>query len=212
MSNWIKRKKTKTIKVGDVSVGGGNPISVQSMTNTDTCDVLSTVKQINDLESAGADIVRVSVPGFDEAKAFKEIKSAVNIPLVADIHFDYKIALEVADTADCLRINPGNIGKEKRVKEVISAAKDNNVPIRVGVNAGSLEKDLQKKYGEPNADALVESALRHVEILDKFNFDNYKMSLKASNIEMTVDAYRKISKIINQPLHLGITEAGSYRA
>ena len=212
MTNWIKRKKTKVVNVGGVLVGGDNPISIQSMTNTNTCDVVSTVNQIKELEDAGADIVRVSVPGFDEAKAFKEIKKLSKIPLVADIHFDYKIALEVADTADCLRINPGNIGKEDRVKEVISAAIDNNVPIRVGVNAGSLEKDLQKKYGEPNADALVESALRHVDILNKFNFDNYKMSLKASNIEMTVDAYRKISNLINQPLHLGITEAGSYRA
>ena len=212
MSNWITRRHTKSVNVGGVLVGDGNPISIQSMTNTDTSDVLSTVKQINDLQAAGADIVRVSVPGYDEAAAFKEIRKAVNIPLVADIHFDYKIALEVADTADCLRINPGNIGKEDRVKEVINAAIHNNVPIRVGVNAGSLEKDLQKKYGEPNADALVESALRHVDILDKFNFENYKMSLKASNIEMTVEAYRKISKLINQPLHLGITEAGSYRA
>ena len=212
MSEWIKRKETKAVSVGGVLVGGKNPISIQSMTNTDTCDVISTVNQINDLEAAGADIVRVSVPGFDEAKAFKEIKKAVNIPIVADIHFDYKIALEVADTADCLRINPGNIGKEDRVREVINAAIDNNIPIRVGVNAGSLEKSLQKKYGEPNADALVESALRHVDILDKFNFDNYKMSLKASNIEMTVEAYRKISDLIDQPLHLGITEAGSYRA
>ena len=180
------------------------------MTNTDTCDEVSTINQIKDLEAAGADIVRVSVPGFEEAKAFKKIKNAVNIPLVADIHFDYKIALEVADSADCLRINPGNIGKEDKVKEVISAAIDNDIPIRVGVNAGSLEK-IYKKYGEPNADALVESALRHVDILDKFNFENYKMSLKASNIEMT-EAYRKISNIIDQPLHLGITEAGSYRA
>ena len=212
MSNWITRKHTKSVNVGGVLVGDGNPISIQSMTNTDTCDVLATVKQINDLQAAGADIVRVSVPGYDEATAFKEIRRAVSIPLVADIHFDYKIALEVADSADCLRINPGNIGKEDRVKEVINAAIHNNVPIRVGVNAGSLEKDLQKKYGEPNADALVESALRHVDILDKFNFENYKMSLKASNIEMTVEAYRKISKLINQPLHLGITEAGSYRA
>tara|TARA_B100001029_G_scaffold178843_1_gene186491 strand:- start:2327 stop:3430 length:1104 start_codon:yes stop_codon:yes gene_type:complete len=212
MADWIKRKTTKVIDVGGVLVGGNNPISIQSMTNTDTNDVVSTVKQIKDLQNAGADIVRVSVPGFEEAKAFKEIKKLVNIPLVADIHFDYKIAIEVADTADCLRINPGNIGKEDKVKEVISAAIDNNVPIRVGVNAGSLEKDLQKKYGEPNADALVESALRHVEILDRFSFDNYKMSLKASNIKMTVDAYRKISNLINQPLHLGITEAGSYRA
>ena len=212
MSNWIKRKNTTVISVGNVKVGGSNPISVQSMTNTNTSDVISTVKQINDLEAAGADIVRVSVPGFEEAKAFKEIKKAVSIPLVADIHFDYKIALEVADSADCLRINPGNIGKESKIKEVIAAAEHNNVPIRVGVNAGSLEKDLQKKYGEPNADALVESALRHVDILDRFNFTNYKTSLKASNIEMTVEAYRKISKLINQPLHLGITEAGSYRA
>ena len=212
MNNWITRKDTKAINVGNVVVGNKNPISVQSMTNTNTCDVIATVKQINDLKAAGADIVRVSVPGFEEAAAFKEIKKSVDMPLVADIHFDYKIALEVADIADCLRINPGNIGKEARVAEVINAAKFNNVPIRVGVNAGSLEKDLQKKYGEPNADALVESALRHAEILDKFNFDNYKMSLKASNIEMTVEAYRKISKLINQPLHLGITEAGSYRA
>ena len=211
MSNWIERKKTSIVKVGNVLIGGNNPIAVQSMTNTDTCDVVSTVNQINDLQAAGADIVRVSVPGFEEAKAFKEIKKIVNIPLVADIHFDYKIALAVADSADCLRINPGNIGKESKVKEVINAAIDNNIPIRVGVNAGSLEKDLQKKYGEPNADALVESALRHVEILDKFNFKNYKMSLKASNIEMTVEAYRKISNLISQPLHLGITEAGSYR-
>ena len=153
------------------------------------------MKQINDLKAAGADIVRVSVPGFDEAKAFKKIKQTVDIPLVADIHFDYKIALEVADSADCLRINPGNIGKIDRVSEVIKSAIDNDIPIRVGVNAGSLEKDLQKKYGEPNADALVESALRHVDILEKFNFENYKMSLKASNIEMTVDAYRKISNL-----------------
>ena len=212
MSDWIKRKQTKTVNVGGVLVGGNNPIAIQSMTNTNTCDVISTVKQINDLKAAGADIVRVSVPGFDEAAAFKEIKKAVDIPIVADIHFDYKIALEVADSADCLRINPGNIGKIDRVSEVIKSAIDNDIPIRVGVNAGSLEKDLQKKYGEPNADALVESALRHVEILDNFNFENYKMSLKASNIEMTVDAYRKISNIIEQPLHLGITEAGSYRA
>ena len=212
MSDWIKRKKTNVVNVGSVKVGGGNPISIQSMTNTETCDVNATINQINNLKSAGADIVRVSVPSFDAASAFKKIKQKVNIPLVADIHFDYKIALEVADSADCLRINPGNIGKEAKIKEVINAAKYNNVPIRVGVNAGSLEKDLQVKYGEPNADALVESALRHVDILERHNFDNFKMSLKASNIEMTVEAYRKISKLINQPLHLGITEAGSFRS
>ena len=212
MSDWIKRKKTNLVNVGSVKVGGGNPISIQSMTNTETCDVNATINQINNLKSAGADIVRVSVPSFDAASAFKKIKQKVDIPLVADIHFDYKIALEVADSADCLRINPGNIGKEAKIKEVINAAKYNNVPIRVGVNAGSLEKDLQVKYGEPNADALVESALRHVDILERHNFDNFKMSLKASNIEMTVEAYRKISKLINQPLHLGITEAGSFRS
>ena len=212
MSDWIKRKKTSEVNVGSVKVGGGNPISIQSMTNTETCDVNATINQINNLRSAGADIVRVSVPSFDAASAFKKIKQKVDIPLVADIHFDYKIALEVADSADCLRINPGNIGKEAKIKEVINAAKYNNVPIRVGVNAGSLEKDLQVKYGEPNADALVESALRHVDILERHNFDNFKMSLKASNIEMTVEAYRKISKLINQPLHLGITEAGSFRS
>lgn len=212
MSDWIKRKKTNVVNVGHVKVGGGNPISIQSMTNTETCDVNATINQINNLKSAGADIVRVSVPSFDAASAFKKIKQKVDIPLVADIHFDYKIALEVADSADCLRINPGNIGKEAKIKEVINAAKYNNVPIRVGVNAGSLEKDLQVKYGEPNADALVESALRHVDILERHNFDNFKMSLKASNIEMTVEAYRKISKLINQPLHLGITEAGSFRS
>jgi len=212
MSDWIRRKKTNVVNVGSVKVGGGNPISIQSMTNTETCDVNATINQINNLKSAGADIVRVSVPSFDAASAFKKIKQKVDIPLVADIHFDYKIALEVADSADCLRINPGNIGKEAKIKEVINAAKYNNVPIRVGVNAGSLEKDLQVKYGEPNADALVESALRHVDILERHNFDNFKMSLKASNIEMTVEAYRKISKLINQPLHLGITEAGSFRS
>jgi (E)-4-hydroxy-3-methylbut-2-enyl-diphosphate synthase len=210
-TNWIKRKKTKTIYVGNVPVGGNNPISVQSMTNTDTCDVVSTINQINDLKKAGADIVRVSVPGFDEAKAFKEIKNAVNIPLVADIHFDYKIALEVADTADCLRINPGNIGKEDRVQEVINAALDNNVPIRVGVNAGSLEKDLQKKYGEPTGEALLESAMRHIDILDRLNFHEFKVSVKASNVFLTMDAYRLLSKQIDNPLHLGVTEAGIYR-
>lgn len=210
--SWIDRKKTNPIFVGDVGVGGDNPISVQSMTNTNTADVAATISQINDLQAAGADIVRVSVPDNDCAQAFKEIKKSVSVPLVADIHFDYKIALLVADTADCLRINPGNIGKESKVEQIIQSAKDNNVPIRIGVNAGSLEKDLQKKYGEPNSDALVESALRHVEILDRYNFSNFKLSLKASNIKMTVESYRKFSKLLDQPLHLGITESGSYRA
>ncbi|MDA9954838.1 flavodoxin-dependent (E)-4-hydroxy-3-methylbut-2-enyl-diphosphate synthase [Gammaproteobacteria bacterium] len=210
--SWIVRKKTKPIFVGDVGVGGNHPISIQSMTNTNTADVQATIGQIEDLQAAGADIVRVSVPDEECAAAFKKIKKAVSIPLVADIHFDYKIALLVADSADCLRINPGNIGKADKVKQIIQAAKDNNVPIRIGVNAGSLEKDLQKKYGEPNSDALVESALRHVEILDKHDFQNFKLSLKASNIKMTVESYRKFSKLLDQPLHLGITESGSYRA
>ena len=210
--SWIVRKKTKPIFVGDVGVGGNHPISIQSMTNTNTADVQATVGQIEGLQAAGADIVRVSVPDEECAAAFKKIKKAVSIPLVADIHFDYKIALLVADSADCLRINPGNIGKADKVKQIIQAAKDNNVPIRIGVNAGSLEKDLQKKYGEPNSDALVESALRHVEILDKHDFQNFKLSLKASNIKMTVESYRKFSKLLDQPLHLGITESGSYRA
>ena len=211
MSNWIKRKETSVVNVGGVPIGGDNPIAIQSMTNTNTLDVLSTVNQINELQAAGADIVRVSVPGFDEAKAFKEIKSIVTIPLVADIHFDYKIAIEVADSADCLRINPGNIGKESKIKEVITAALDNDVPIRVGVNAGSLEKDLQKKYGEPNADALVESAMRHVNILLDNNYENFKLSIKSSDIYMAVESYEKISDLIDQPLHLGITESGSLK-
>jgi len=209
---WIVRKKTKPIFVGDVGVGGDHPISIQSMTNTNTADVKATIGQIEALQAAGADIVRVSVPDKECATAFKKIKNAVSIPLVADIHFDYKIALLVADSADCLRINPGNIGKTDKVQQIIQAAKDNNVSIRIGVNAGSLEKDLQKKYGEPNSDALVESALRHVDILDKHDFQNFKLSLKASNIKMTVESYRKFSKLLDQPLHLGITESGSYRA
>jgi (E)-4-hydroxy-3-methylbut-2-enyl-diphosphate synthase len=144
MTNWIKRKETSIVNVGDVAIGGANPIAVQSMTNTNTADVVSTVNQINELHAAGADVVRVSVPGFDEAKAFKEIKKIVSIPLIADIHFDYKIAIEVADSADCLRINPGNIGKESKIKEVISAAIDNDVPIRVGVMQARLKKIFKK--------------------------------------------------------------------
>src|SRR6056300_1623415 len=179
-NSWIKRKKTNPIFVGSVGVGGDHPISIQSMTNTNTADIDGTVGQIKELEAEGADIVRVSVPDKDCANAFKKIKNSVSVPLVADIHFDYKIALLVADSADCLRINPGNIGKENKVQEIIQAAKDNNIPIRVGVNAGSLEKDLQLKYGEPNSDALVESAMRHVKILEKFNYDNFKLSIKSS--------------------------------
>lgn len=213
LENKTKRKKTKKIWVGDVPVGGDAPISVQSMTNTDTEDISATVKQINELTEAGADIVRVSVPTESAASAFKLIKKQTSIPLVADIHFDYRLALMVLDHGvDCVRINPGNIGSEKKIKEVVSAAKDKNVPIRIGVNAGSLEKDLQMKYGEPTSDALVESAMRHVEILDKFNFDNFKLSIKSSDIYMAIESYRKISDLIDQPLHLGITESGSLKS
>ena len=208
----ITRRKSKQIFVGDVAIGGDAPISVQSMTNTNTCDVEATLGQISAIEAAGADLVRVSIPTMEAAEAFKEIKKQANIPLITDIHFDYKIALKVAEYgADCLRINPGNIGREDRVREVVASAKDHNIPIRIGVNAGSLEKDLQKKYTEPTPEAMVESAFRHIDILDKLNFDNYKVSLKASEIFMTVFAYRQLASQIDNPLHLGITESGSFR-
>ncbi|MET1255759.1 flavodoxin-dependent (E)-4-hydroxy-3-methylbut-2-enyl-diphosphate synthase [Aliikangiella maris] len=211
--SWIKRRKSRQIMVGNVPVGGDAPIAVQSMTNTETCDVAATLAQIHKIADAGADIVRVSVPSMEAAEAFKAIKASSPVPLVADIHFDYKIALKVADYGvDCLRINPGNIGNEARVKAVIEKAKEYNIPIRIGVNAGSLEKDLQMKYGEPTPDALVESAFRHIDILDRHDFQNYKISLKASDVFMTVSAYRKLAGQIDQPLHLGITEAGGLRA
>lgn len=209
----IKRRKSRQIWVGKVPVGGDAPIAVQSMTNTETCDVAATVAQIRALERAGADIVRVSVPSMDAAEAFGMIRKEVQVALVADIHFDYKIALRVATLGvDCLRINPGNIGREDRVRAVVEAARDRNIPIRIGVNAGSLEKDLQKKYGEPTAQALVESAMRHVDILQKLDFQNFKVSLKASEVFMTVAAYRDLATRIDQPLHLGITEAGALRS
>ncbi len=209
----IKRRKSRQIFVGNVAVGGDAPVSVQSMTNTETCDVNATVAQINALINAGADIVRVSVPTMDAAEAFGEIHKQVDIPLVSDIHFDYKIALRVAELgSDCLRINPGNIGREDRVRAVIESARDHNIPIRIGVNAGSLEKDLQKKYGEPTPAALVESAKRHIDILDRHDFQEYKISLKASDVHTTVAAYRMLAGEIEQPLHLGITEAGGARA
>ena len=209
----IVRRKSRQIMVGDVPVGGDAPISVQSMTNTSTSDVAATVAQINSIQQAGADIVRVSVPSLEEAEAFGEIRKQVNIPLVADIHFDHHIALRVADLGvDCLRINPGNITREDRLREVIAKAKDKNIPIRIGVNAGSLGKDLLRKYNEPTAEAMVESAMRNVELLDKYNFQDFKVSVKASDIFMAVDAYRDLAKHIEQPLHLGITEAGGLRS
>ena len=209
----IKRRKSRQIMVGNVAVGGDAPISVQTMTNTPTSDVKKTVEQIKSIERAGADIVRVSVPSLAEAEAFGQIRNQTRIPLVADIHFDHKIALRVADLGvDCLRINPGNISREERLREVISKAKDLNIPIRIGVNAGSLGRDLLRKYGEPNAKALVESAMRNVDRLDKYDFQNFKVSVKASEVFMALDAYRDLAKRIEQPLHLGITEAGGFRS
>jgi (E)-4-hydroxy-3-methylbut-2-enyl-diphosphate synthase len=209
----IARRPSRQIYVGKVAVGGDAPISVQSMTNTDTSNVADTVAQIQALQQVGADLVRVSIPTLEAAEAFGKIKKMVTIPLIADIHFDYRIALRVAELGvDCLRINPGNIGREDRVRAVVDCARDKGIPIRIGVNAGSLEKDLQKKYGEPTAEALVESAFRHIEILDKLNFPDFKISLKASDVFMTVAAYRQLASQIEQPLHLGITEAGGSRA
>ena len=207
----IKRRKTKTIKVGDVKIGGDNPISVQTMTNTLTSDVSATIKQILQIQEAGADIVRVSCPDKDSTKALKEIKKEVQIPIVADIHFHYQRAIEAAENgADCLRINPGNIGDEKKIKEVVDAAVSNNCSIRVGVNAGSLEKDILEKYKEPCPEALVESAIRNVKILENQNFYDLKVSVKSSDIFLSISAYEQLSEKINYPLHLGITEAGGF--
>ncbi len=213
MQSPIKRRVSRQIMVGKVPVGGDAPIAVQSMTNTETTDVAATMDQIRALEKVGVDIVRVSVPTMDAAEAFKQIRGQTSTPLVADIHFDYRIALKVLEYGvDCLRINPGNIGREDRVRSVINAARDRGVPLRIGVNAGSLGKELLRKYPEPNADAMVESAMRHIDILDKLDFQDFKVSLKASEVFMTVEAYRKIAGQIQQPLHLGITEAGGLRS
>jgi len=205
----IERKITKKIKVGNVSVGGDSIISVQSMTNTLTTDIKGTINQIHDLEEAGADIVRVSCPDEDSTKALQSIVKEVSVPIVADIHFHYKRAIEAADMgASCLRINPGNIGSNQRVLEVIKAAKNNNCSIRIGVNAGSLDKNLLEKYKEPCPDALVESAQQNIKLLEDNDFFNFKISVKSSDIFLTVKAYKKLSEICNYPLHLGVTEAG----
>ena len=213
MDGGIVRRKTRQIMVGKVAVGGDAPITVQSMTNTETCDVAATVAQVRALEKVGADIVRISIPTMDAAEAFADIRKQTSVPLITDIHFDYRIALRVAELgADCLRINPGNIGREDRIRQVVEAARDRNIPIRVGVNAGSLEKELQKKYGEPTPDALVESAMRHIDILERLDFHNYKISVKASDVFMAVGAYRKLATQTDKPFHLGITEAGGFRS
>ncbi len=210
----IKRRVTRKIRVGNVYVGGDAPITVQTMTNTDTCDVAATVAQIQRCVAVGADIVRVSVPSMEAAEAFGKIRQQVpGVPLVADIHFDHRIALAVAERgADCLRINPGNIGSEDKIREVVDCARDKGLSIRIGVNAGSLEKDIQKKYREPTGEALLESAMRHVDILDRLNFHEFKVSVKASNVFLTLDAYRLLSAQIDNPLHLGVTEAGVFRS
>ena len=207
----IKRKKTKVINVGDVKIGGNNPISVQSMTNTLTKDVKSTIKQINDICEEGADLVRVSCPDEESTFALKEITKHAQAPIIADIHFHYKRAIEAAENgAKCLRINPGNIGDKLKIHEVLNAAKNNNCSIRIGVNAGSLERDILEKYKEPCPEALVDSALRNIKILEDQDFFNFKISVKSSDVFLSIASYRQLSKKCDYPLHLGITEAGSF--
>ena len=202
------RRKSRKVKVGNMHIGGNADISIQSMTTTDTTDADATVKQILELEEVGCEIIRVSAPTMEAAQALKDIKKNINIPLVADIHFDYRIALEAAKYVDKLRINPGNIGNEEKVKLVVKAAKDYGLPIRIGVNLGSLERDLFQKYGY-SAEGMVESALRHVKILEDLNFYNTVVSLKASDVPRMVEAYRLFAAKTDYPLHLGVTEAGS---
>ena len=207
----IDRKKTKVINVGDVKIGGDNPISVQSMTNTLTTDIKATISQINAIHEEGADLVRVSCPDEDSTNALKEITQNVKLPVIADIHFHYKRAIEAAENgAKCLRINPGNIGDKQKIHDVLSAAKNNDCSIRIGVNAGSLERDILEKYKEPCPEALVESALRNIKILEDQNFFNFKVSVKSSDVFLSIAAYRQLSKVMDYPLHLGITEAGSF--
>ncbi len=207
----IKRRKTKEIDVGHIKVGGDNPISVQSMTNTPTQNIKDTVNQIQRIQDAGADIVRVSCPDEESTKALKFINKETSIPIVADIHFHYKRAIEAAESgAACLRINPGNIGNKNKIKEVIKAAKNNDCAIRIGVNAGSLEKDILEKYKEPCPEALVESALRNISIIEDLDFYKFKVSVKSSDVFLSMEAYRQLSKVTDYPLHLGITEAGTF--
>jgi len=207
----IRRKKTKVINVGDVKIGGDNPISVQSMTNTLTTDIQATIKQINDIHEEGADLVRVSCPDEESSLALKKITRNVSVPIIADIHFHYKRAIEAAENgAKCLRINPGNIGNRSKIHDVLSAAKNNGCSIRIGVNAGSLEKDILEKYKEPCPEALVESAQRNIQILEDQDFFNFKISVKSSDVFLSMAAYRQLSDITDYPLHLGITEAGSF--
>lgn len=206
----MRKKKTRKIHVGGVAVGGDAPVSVQSMTNTVTSDVAATVAQIRALEGAGCEIIRVAVPDTTAARAIKEIKKDISIPLIADIHFDWRLALGAIDGgADGLRLNPGNIGSKERIREVVKAAGDAGLPIRIGVNAGSLEKDILERYGHPTAEALVESAMRHVRILEGEGFSDIKISIKASSVPLTIESYRLLSEKVDYPLHIGVTEAGT---
>ena len=209
--NNILRRKTRQIKVGKIGVGSNSPITVQSMTNTLTSNTEGTIKQITELQNAGADIVRVSCPDVESTKSLKKIISRISIPIVADIHFHYLRAIEAAEAgASCIRINPGNIGNENKIKSVLDAAKLNNCSIRIGVNAGSLEKNILKKYYRATPEAMLDSAMKHLKILEKFNFFDTKVSVKASNVNLAIEAYRSLAKNTNYPLHLGITEAGSF--
>ena len=206
----MERRDTRKIMVGNVQIGGQDKVVIQSMCNTKTKDVDSTVKQILELEKVGCEIIRVACLDLEDAKAIKKIKEKINIPIVADIHFDYRIALEAINSGvDKIRINPGNIGSEERVKKVVDACKEKKIPIRIGVNAGSLEKELLEKYGKPTAKAMVESAKKHVEILEKLDFKDYLISLKASNLDLCIESYEEASKVFDCPLHLGITESGT---
>ena len=211
MTNIMNKYKSKVVKVGPYKLGENNPVRVQSMTNTDTRDVSATVKQVLELEKAGCELVRVAVPDMKAAKAIGNIKKRIHIPLVADIHFDYKLALEAVNQGiDKIRINPGNIGSEENVKAVVSACKKKKIPIRIGINGGSLEKDILKKYkGKVTAEGMIESAMRHIRILEKHNFRDILISLKASDIERTVEAYRMLSRKVDYPFHIGVTEAGT---
>lgn len=203
-------KITRTVKVGELLIGGGNPVVIQSMTNTMTSDVEKTVKQIKKLEAAGCQMVRMTINNEEAAKAIGKIKAQVNVPLCADIHFDYKLALlAIENGIDKLRINPGNIGSDENIKAVVEKAKEKGIPIRIGVNSGSIEKHILEKYGKPTADGMVESAMYHIKLLEKNNFFDIVVSLKASNVKMMVEAYRKISQMVDYPLHLGVTEAGT---
>lgn len=206
----MNRNETRKIMVGNVQIGGQNKVVIQSMCNTKTKDVDETVKQILELEKAGCEIIRVACLDMEDAKAIKQIKERINIPIVADIHFDYKIALQAIEAGvDKVRINPGNIGSKDRVKAVVDKCKEKKIPIRIGVNAGSLEKDLLEKYGKPTAKAMVESAKRHIDILEELDFKDYLLSLKASNLDLCIEAYEEAAKTFNCPLHLGITESGT---